>query len=76
MKTLTSTEYTLSSKTEHTAFEQQALDFHKLGRPGKIEVISTKPCNTEKALALAYSPGVAVPCLEIAKNPETVYDYT
>jgi malate dehydrogenase (oxaloacetate-decarboxylating)(NADP+) len=66
----------LSSKTEHTAFEKQALDFHKLGRPGKIEVISTKPCNTEKALALAYSPGVAIPCLEIAKNPEAVYDYT
>ena len=59
-----------------TAFEKQALDFHKNGRPGKIEVISTKPCNTEKALALAYSPGVAVPCLAIAKNPDAVYDYT
>lgn len=57
-------------------FEKQALDFHKNGRPGKIEVVSTKPCNTEKALALAYSPGVAVPCLEIAKNPDAVYDYT
>ncbi len=66
----------MSSKTEHTAFEKQALDFHKLGRPGKIEVVSTKPCNTEKALALAYSPGVAIPCLEIAKNPDAVYDYT
>lgn len=66
----------MSLKTEHTAFEKQALDFHKLGRPGKIEVVSTKPCNTEKALALAYSPGVAVPCLEIAKNPDAVFDYT
>lgn len=58
------------------AFEKQALDFHSSGKPGKIEVISTKPCHTEKALALAYSPGVAVPCLAIAKNPESVYDYT
>ncbi len=58
------------------AFEKQALDFHSLGRPGKIEVVSTKPCNTEKALALAYSPGVAIPCLAIAKNTDAVYDYT
>ncbi|MFN3454008.1 MAG: malic enzyme-like NAD(P)-binding protein, partial [Pseudobdellovibrio sp.] len=57
-------------------FEKQALDFHQIGRPGKIEVVSTKPCNTEKALALAYSPGVAVPCKVIAKNPDAVYDYT
>jgi malate dehydrogenase (oxaloacetate-decarboxylating)(NADP+) len=62
--------------TERSNFEKQALDYHKMGRPGKIEVISTKPCNTEKALALAYSPGVAVPCIVIAKNPDAVYDYT
>ena len=66
-----------ADKTDRTTFEKQALDFHQLGgRPGKIEVISTKPCNTEKALALAYSPGVAVPCKVIAKNPDAVYDYT
>ncbi len=57
-------------------FEQEALDFHSLPKPGKIEVISSKPCNTEKALSLAYSPGVAVPCKEIAKDPLKVYDYT
>jgi len=57
-------------------FEKQALDFHQMGRPGKIEVISSKPCNTEKALALAYSPGVAVPCMKIAKSPDAVFDYT
>jgi malate dehydrogenase (oxaloacetate-decarboxylating)(NADP+) len=66
----------LSEKNARITFEKQALDFHSQGRPGKIEVISTKPCNTEKALALAYSPGVAVPCMVIAKNPDAVYDYT
>ena len=57
-------------------FDKQALDFHQQGRPGKIEVVSTKPCNTEKALSLAYSPGVAAPCKVIAKNPDAVFDYT
>ncbi len=73
-----STQSKLSEKqlTEKQSFDKQALDFHKQGRPGKIEVISSKPCNTEKALALAYSPGVAAPCLAIAKNPDAVYDYT
>jgi len=66
----------LHAAAERTYFEKQALDFHQMGRPGKIEVISTKPCNTEKALALAYSPGVAVPCMAIAKNPNAVFDYT
>jgi malate dehydrogenase (oxaloacetate-decarboxylating)(NADP+) len=77
------TESPLQAKTssdkaivDRAAFEKQALDFHQLGRPGKIEVVSTKPCNTEKALSLAYSPGVAIPCLAIAKNPEAVFDYT
>ena len=48
---------------------KDALEFHSSGRKGKIEVISTKPCNTEQDLALAYSPGVALPCMEIAKDP-------
>lgn len=55
---------------------QAALDYHAKGRAGKIEVIPTKPCITSRDLALAYSPGVAEPCLEIAKNPEDVFKYT
>lgn len=62
--------------TERSNFDKQALEFHQMGKPGKIEVVSTKPCNTEKALALAYSPGVAAPCKVIAKNPDAVFDYT
>ncbi len=53
-----------------------ALSYHSEGRPGKIEVISTKPTRTQFDLALAYSPGVAEPCLKIAENPEDVYKYT
>src|SRR5260370_34484024 len=49
---------------------------HREGRPGKIEIIATKPLVTQRDLALAYSPGVAAPCLEIAKAPSTAYDYT
>lgn len=55
---------------------KQALDYHSLPVPGKIDVISSKPCDTETALSLAYSPGVAAPCTEIAKDPLKVYDYT
>jgi malate dehydrogenase (oxaloacetate-decarboxylating)(NADP+) len=55
---------------------KEALDYHKQGRPGKIEVVYTKPTNTQYDLSLAYSPGVAEPCLEIAKDPDKVYDYT
>ena len=53
-----------------------SLRMHREGRPGKIEIIATKPLVTQRDLALAYSPGVAAPCLEIAKNPDTAYDYT
>lgn len=53
-----------------------ALEYHAQGRPGKIEVNSTKACLTARDLSLAYSPGVAGPCLEIAKNPDDVYKYT
>jgi malate dehydrogenase (oxaloacetate-decarboxylating)(NADP+) len=56
--------------------KQDALDYHSQGRPGKIEVIPTKPYNSQRDLSLAYSPGVAEPCLEIEKNPEDVYKYT
>ncbi len=54
----------------------QALEYHSKGRPGKIEVIPTKEAKTQRDLSLAYSPGVAEPCLEIAANPEDVYKYT
>src|SRR4030081_1013844 len=53
-----------------------SLVMHRTGRPGKIEIIATKPLVTQRDLALAYSPGVAAPCLEIAKDPSTAYDYT
>src|SRR6187399_1121983 len=55
---------------------QQALEYHSKGRPGKIEVIPTKEAKTQRDLSLAYSPGVAEPCKEIAANPEDVYKYT
>ena len=53
-----------------------ALEYHKNPRPGKTEVVSTKPVATQRDLSLAYTPGVAAPCLEIEKNPLTAYDYT
>jgi malate dehydrogenase (oxaloacetate-decarboxylating)(NADP+) len=56
--------------------KQEALDYHSKGRPGKIEVIPTKATKTQRDLSLAYSPGVAVPCLEIFDTPENVYKYT
>ena len=56
--------------------KEQALEYHAKGRPGKIEVVPTKEAKTQRDLSLAYSPGVAVPCLEIAANPEDVYKYT
>jgi malate dehydrogenase (oxaloacetate-decarboxylating)(NADP+) len=56
--------------------KQDALEYHSVGRRGKIEVVPTKPLLTQRDLSLAYSPGVAEPCLEIAKDPDKVYDYT
>ncbi len=56
--------------------KQDALDYHSQGRPGKIEVIPTKPYSSQRDLTLAYSPGVAEPCLKIAENKEDVYKYT
>ena len=56
--------------------KQDALDYHSKGRPGKIEVVTTKETQTQRDLSLAYSPGVAEPCLEIAAHPEDVYKYT
>ena len=56
--------------------EQAALDYHRYPHPGKIEVVPTKPYNTPEDLALAYSPGVAYPCLKIKENADRIFDYT
>jgi malate dehydrogenase (oxaloacetate-decarboxylating)(NADP+) len=67
------------ANNDSTSVEEKyklALDYHSHGRAGKVEVTPTKACLTARDLSLAYSPGVAAPCLEIAKNPEDVYKYT
>ncbi len=56
--------------------EQDSLDYHALGRPGKLKIVATKPMDTQRDLSLAYSPGVAFPVLEIAEDPELAYKYT
>lgn len=66
----------VDAKSGTNNFDQEALIYHQQGKPGKIEVISSKPCVTEKDLSLAYSPGVAAPCKAIAKDPSKIYDYT
>jgi len=66
---------TKKSKIDHYS-DKEALDFHIKGKSGKIEIISSKPLTTKRDLSLAYSPGVAAPVKEIAKNPEAAYDYT
>ena len=68
----------MSNKThrDQEQFRQAALDYHKSEPKGKIEVIPSKPHSSQRDLSLAYSPGVAEPCLEIEKNPKTVYEYT
>ncbi|MDP3775770.1 MAG: NADP-dependent malic enzyme [Gemmatimonadales bacterium] len=59
-----------------TVRRQEALDYHAGGRPGKIQIAITKPCKTQRDLSLAYTPGVAEPCLDIQKNPDDAYRYT
>jgi malate dehydrogenase (oxaloacetate-decarboxylating)(NADP+) len=56
--------------------EREALNYHSRGRKGKIEVNSSKPCLTQRDLALAYTPGVATPCLRIHENQDDVFEYT
>ena len=63
------------TKIDHYT-DKEALEFHNSNKSGKIEIISSKPMTTKRDLALAYSPGVAAPVREIAKNPEAAYDYT
>ena len=62
--------------TQKQLRKEQALEYHSSGRPGKIEVVPTKEAKTQRDLSLAYSPGVAEPCKEIAKHKEDVYKYT
>ena len=63
-------------KVTYSALDQEALRMHAQGRPGKIEIHPTKPLTTQHDLSLAYSPGVAAPCLEIERDPQLAYDYT
>ena len=63
-------------RTRPTFTDQEALDFHSKGKPGKLEVVATKPMSTQRDLSLAYSPGVAIPVLAIAKDPNLAYEYT
>ncbi|HEU5048047.1 MAG TPA: NADP-dependent malic enzyme [Rickettsiales bacterium] len=64
------------AKEKDPITDKEALDFHFNGKPGKVEIAPTKPLMTQRDLSLAYSPGVAVPCLEIEKDPAKAYDYT
>ena len=64
------------TKRKYSDLDKDSLAMHRSGRPGKVEVVATKPLTTQRDLALAYSPGVAAPCLEIAHDPGTAYDYT
>lgn len=69
----------MARKTENngpSVSAQEALEFHSMGRPGKLEVVATKPMATQRDLSLAYSPGVAVPVLAIAEDPSRAFDYT
>ena len=60
----------------NTYQNEEALLFHSQGRPGKLSISPTKPMATQRDLSLAYSPGVAAPCLKIAEDPSMAYDYT
>ena len=66
----------MADKSNVEFSEREALFFHSTGRPGKIEIIASKPMATQRDLSLAYSPGVAVPVRAIAADPQTAYDYT
>src|SRR4249920_3167408 len=65
-----------TGRSRPTFTDQEALQFHSVGRPGKLEVVATKPMATQRDLSLAYSPGVAVPVLAIAEDESRAYDYT
>src|SRR3990167_3834673 len=65
----------MSDAEKRTFTDEEALHFHKYPTPGKIAIAATKPMATQRDLSLAYSPGVAVPVLKIAEDPEAAYDY-
>ena len=65
----------MTDKRDSSQYDE-ALRYHAQGKPGKLEIVATKPVATQQDLSLAYSPGVAAPCLAIAENPDAVYDYT
>lgn len=67
---------TINDSNNKSNLEKEALEYHKKGRPGKLEITPTTPLISSNDLSLAYSPGVATPCLEIEKNPDNIYDYT
>ena len=64
------------TKRNYSDLDKDSLIMHRTGRPGKVEVVATKPLTTQRDLALAYSPGVAAPCLEIFDDPDNAYEYT
>ncbi|MDX1923100.1 MAG: NADP-dependent malic enzyme [Alphaproteobacteria bacterium] len=66
----------INPEQSNHSLDEEALIMHASGRPGKLEIVPTKPMKTQRDLSLAYSPGVAAPCLEIHKNPDKAYDYT
>src|SRR6201994_4546737 len=66
----------MSDEQKRTFTDEEALNFHRYPTPGKIAIAATKPMATQRDLSLAYSPGVAVPVLAIAENPDLAYDYT
>src|SRR5678810_1137007 len=66
----------MSKKEKEPITDQEALDYHSEGKPGKVSILPTKPLMTQRDLSLGYSPGVAVPCLAIQKDPSKAYDYT
>ena len=66
----------MASQNKKKVTDQEALDYHQFPTPGKFNIVPTKDMNNQRDLSLAYSPGVAIPCLEIQKNPEKAYDYT
>src|SRR5918996_2112096 len=68
---------TIEDRTDQLAVtDEEALELHRSGRPGKIEITPTKPLTTQRDLSLAYSPGVAAPCLAIRDDPNKAFDYT
>ncbi|GGH08351.1 malic protein NAD-binding protein [Alsobacter metallidurans] len=73
---MTDNDKTPRKRTRPTITDQEALLFHSRGRPGKLEVVATKPMTTQRDLSLAYSPGVAIPVLAIAEDPSKAYDLT